>query len=95
MISLLAVLLLAAVQAEPALAEPQPKPAAEAAPVKPADISNAVDANGVPAWAKRKHYAPVQNCSSRPNIGIGTWREEYDKSGRNRRRSVPIRTTCK
>jgi len=94
MIALVAALLLAAAEppAQADAAPPRPDPSA---PVKPADISNAVDANGVPSWAKRKHYAPVQNCSSRPNIGIGTWREEFDKSGRNRRRSVPIRTTCK
>ena len=96
MISLLAALLLAAAPAEPDKpAAPAPAPAEAATPPKPADITNAVDANGVPAWAKRKQRAPVQNCSSRPNIGVETWRAEYEKDGKARRRAVPIKTTCK
>ncbi|WP_293901997.1 hypothetical protein [Phenylobacterium sp.] len=91
MIALLAALLLAAPET-PAAHTPPPDAAALA--VKPANIENAVDANGVPAWAKRKHLKPVQGCTSRPNIGVQTWREEYDSSGK-KLRSVPIKTTCK
>ena len=82
MIALLAALALAV----PDAAAPPPKP--------PASIENAVDANGVPAWAKRKRLAPVQNCTGRPNIGVETWRQEYERTGR-KVRSVPIKTTCK
>ena len=92
MISLIAALLLAAVPAEP------DKPAAAAKPAaatRPASIENAVDANGVPAWARRKRLHPVQNCSSRPNITVDTWRAEYEKDGKGRVRAVPIKTTCK
>ena len=87
MIALLAALALAA---PPAAAD-----GASAAPPKPpASIENAVDANGVPAWAKRKRLEPVQNCTSRPNIGVETWRQEYERTGK-KVRSVPIKTTCK
>ena len=86
MIALLAALALAA-PTEPAAATPPP-------PRPPASIENAVDANGVPAWAKRKRLHPVQGCTSRPNIGIQTWREEFERSGK-KLRSVPIKTTCK
>lgn len=95
MISLVAALLLAQADA-PA------KPAAEAAPpaaeAKPAPLTpdQAIDANGVPAWAKRKHMKPVQNCTSRPNIGVETWRAEQDPNSKTgARRNVPIKTTCK
>ena len=90
MIALLAALTLAA-------ADPPPAPPAAAPPAKPpADITNAVDANGVPAWAKRKRLKPVQNCTGRPNIGIDTWRAERDPNSKtNAPRAVPIKTTCK
>lgn len=89
MIALLAALALAAPPAAPdAAAAPPPKP--------PASIVNAVDANGVPAWAKRKRLAPVQNCTGRPNIGIETWRAERDPNRKaGAPRTVPIKTTCK
>ena len=86
MIALLAALALAAPVAGSDAAPPPPKP--------PASIENAVDVNGVPAWAKRKRLAPVQNCTGRPNIGVETWRQEYERTGR-KVRSVPIKTTCK
>jgi hypothetical protein len=50
------------------------------APVKPADVSNAVDANGVPSWAKRKRLNPVVSCETKVNIGVETWRGEYDRN---------------
>ena len=89
MIALLAALFLAAPPAEgPTTAEPPPKP--------PASIDKAVDANGVPAWAKRKRLAPVQNCTGRPNIGVETWRAERDPNSKTgATRNVPIKTTCK
>ncbi len=97
MIALIAALMLAApaTPAEPAAAPPA-DPVASAAPKPPADIRNAVDANGVPAWAKRKHMKPVQNCTGRPNIGANTWREEIDPNSKvGAPRAVPIKTTCK
>jgi hypothetical protein len=68
--------------AEPAAqAAPPANPAAAAtAPVKPADVSNAIDANGVPSWAKRKRYNPVVSCETKVNIGVETWRGEYDRN---------------
>jgi hypothetical protein len=85
-IGLLAALFLAA--------QPGAEPAA--APPPPANIEKAVDANGVPAWAKRKRLAPVQNCTGRPNIGVETWRSELDPNSKTgARRNVPIKTTCK
>ena len=45
--------------------------------------------------AKRKRLHPVQNCSTRPNITVDTWRAEYEKDGKGRLRGVPIKTTCK
>ena len=89
MIALIAALLLAGPAADP------PKPATAATPPKPANVENAVDANGVPAWAKRKRLKPVQNCSGRPNITVDSWRAEYEKDGKGRLRGVPIKTTCK
>ena len=86
MIALLAALALAAPPAD-AAAPPPPKP--------PASIDKAVDANGVPAWAKRKHFAPVQNCATRPNIGVETWRDLYDKSGKGRIKPRPTMNTCR
>lgn len=93
MISLIAALLLAAAPAAPDKPAASPPPPA-AAPVKPADITHAVDANGVPAWAKRKQRYPVQNCTTRPNIGVETWRQEYE-DGKGRNRVVPPKATCK
>jgi hypothetical protein len=77
-----------------ALAEPpaEPKPA-DSRP--PADISQAVDANGVPAWAKRKRKAPVQACPTKPNIGVETWRERYETTGANRLKPRPDMNTCR
>jgi hypothetical protein len=50
-----------------------------AAPAKPPPgVETGVDANGVPAWAKRRKLTPVQNCGTKPNIGVETWRGEYD-----------------
>lgn len=91
MISLLAALLLA--QAEAPAAPAPPSAEAKAAPLTP---DQAVDANGVPAWAKRKHMKPVQNCTGRPNIGVETWRAENEPNSKSGvRRNVPIKTTCK
>jgi hypothetical protein len=98
MIGLLAALLLAAAPPPAAPAE-TPKPAATAADAaKPAPLTptQAVDANGVPAWAKRKRLAPVQNCTGRPNIGVETWRAEQDPNSKvGAPRPVPVKTTCK
>lgn len=93
MLILLAALLLA----EPAVPPPAAAPArAEDAPRAALTPAQAVDPNGVPAWAKRKRLAPVQNCSGRPNIGVDTWRAEQDpKSRAGATRNVPIKTTCK
>ena len=100
MISLLAALFLAAQPAEAAPdAAPPPtaEPAAQTLPPKPpANIENAVDANGVPSWAKRKRLAPVQNCTGRPNILVESWRSELDPNSKTGgRRNVPVKTTCK
>ena len=88
MIALLAALLL---QAEPAA------PPAKAEPPKPAPLSvdQAVDANGVPAWAKRKHKQPVQACETKPGIGIETWRQRYDTQGKDRLRPRPPAAVCR
>jgi hypothetical protein len=38
----------------------------------------------------------VQNCTSRPNIGVDTWRNEQDPNSKvGALRAVPIKTTCK
>ena len=67
--------------APPAAQAPAPAPTTAAAPSKPpAKAEPAVDANGVPAWAKRKRMQPVQNCQTKPNIGVETWRQDYDSS---------------
>lgn len=95
MLILLAALLLAEPAAPPA-PEPAPKPAADAPPHTALTPEQAVDPNGVPAWAKRKRLAPVQNCSSRPNISVDSWRAERDPKSRvGATRNVPIKTTCK
>ena len=98
MIALLVALVLAAPPAvQPAAAPPQPPapPSPQAAP--PAlTAEQAVDKDGVPAWARRKRMAPVQNCTGRPNIGVEAWRQELDPNSKvGARRSVPIKTTCK
>ncbi len=101
MIALLAALFVTAQPAEPvrdtaAPAEPVREAAPPLPPKPPADITNAVDANGVPAWAKRKPMAPVQNCTGRPNILVESWRSELDPNSKTGgRRNVPIKTTCK
>jgi hypothetical protein len=95
MISILAALLLAAPAAEPLKSPPSPPPAAEAKPA-PLTAAQAVDKDGVPAWAKRKHMKPVQNCTTRPNIGVDTWRNELDPNSKvGAPRAVPVKTTCK
>lgn len=95
MLTLIAALLLAAPATATAPAEPA-APAAQADARPALTPEQAVDANGVPAWAKRKRHAPVQNCSSRPNIGVDSWRAERDpKSRAGAIRNVPIKTTCK
>ncbi|MEW5685648.1 MAG: hypothetical protein AB1942_12075 [Pseudomonadota bacterium] len=88
-----------------ALADPSAQPAAEAPPPAaaskptddrpPADISKAVDANGVPAWAKRKRKEPVQACPTKPNIGVETWRERYENTGTNQLKPRPDMNTCR
>lgn len=95
MLILLAALLLAEPAAPPAPG-PAPKPAADSAPRAGLTPDQAVDPDGVPAWAKRKRLAPVQNCTSRPNISINSWRSERDPRSRaGATRNVPIKTTCK
>jgi hypothetical protein len=83
---MLSLILAAYLQAAQPAAQPAPAPAAPpTAPVKPADVSKAVDENGVPAWAKRRRYEPVRNCETKPNIGIETWRGQYDNTSRGGR----------
>lgn len=79
MISLILAALLQA--AQPAAAT-TPSPAAAAKPA--AKVETGVDANGVPAWAKRRRLEPVQNCGTKPNIGVETWRGEYDSNAKGR-----------
>ena len=97
MIGLLAALALAAdPPAPPPPAQTPPPAAAQAAKPAPLSPTEAVDANGVPAWAKRKKLAPVQNCTGRPNIGVETWRAELDPNSKvGAPRPVPVKTTCK
>lgn len=90
MLSLLAALILAAPPAAPA---PAPAPSGEAKPA-PLSASQAVDANGVPAWAKRKHRQSVQSCETKPGIGIETWRQHYTVDGKERLKPRPPQTTC-
>lgn len=94
MLALIAALSLAAQSADPPPADPAPPAPAEAPARPPADISKAVDENGVPAWAKRKHHSPVQSCETKPNIGIETWREKYESSGKPRLKPKPPTNTC-
>jgi hypothetical protein len=85
----------AAADAPPPKSEsPSSAAPAQTPPPPPADISKAVDANGVPAWAKRKHKQPVQACETKPNIGIETWREKYDSSGKDRLKPKPPANVC-
>ena len=95
MLSLLAALALAA--AQPAEPQPAPAPPPAAEPAKPAPLTTdqAVDANGVPAWAKRKHKQPVQACETKPNIGIETWRQRYEAQGKDVLKPRPPSTTCR
>ena len=86
-------LVLSLALAEPAPTEPNPpKP-----PPKPAAATEPpIDANGVPAWAKRRRLAPVQNCETRPNIGVETWRQRVESSGGfDRRKLRPPAATCR
>ncbi|PZQ54489.1 MAG: hypothetical protein DI570_22950 [Phenylobacterium zucineum] len=97
MLSLILALALADPPAQPA-ATPAEPPAATAKPADgrpPADISKAVDANGVPAWAKRKRKEPVQACPTKPNIGVETWRERYENTGTNQLKPRPDMNTCR
>jgi hypothetical protein len=82
-----------ALAAPPAQEPKVPNPPA-VAQKPPADITNAVDANGVPAWAKRKRHQPVQSCETRPNIGVETWRQKYDSSKDVLRPRTPT-STCR
>jgi hypothetical protein len=96
-LSLLVALILA--QAEPAAAPVEkapPPPSVEGGPAKapPLSSSEAVDANGVPAWAKRKHPQPVQSCETKPNIGIETWRQRYESTGKDVLKPKPNTYTC-
>ena len=97
--SLIAALLLAAQPAaEPVDANPPPLPSAEARaerPAQPLKAEEAVDANGVPAWAKRKHQQPVQACETKPGIGIETWRQHYDNTAVERLKPRPPTATCR
>ncbi|MBL8773973.1 MAG: hypothetical protein JNK30_21485 [Phenylobacterium sp.] len=97
MLSLIAAMILAAAQ-PPAdgTAPVAPPPSAQGGPAKPAPLpaSQAVDANGVPAWAKRKHRQPVQSCETRPNIGVETWRQRYDSTGKDLLKPKPPTFTC-
>mgnify|MGYP001342050129 CR=1 FL=1 len=101
MLSLLAALFLVAQPAdEPRVeaAEPEPPPPSmQGGPPKPAPLApaEAVDADGVPAWAKRKHKQPVQACETRPNIGIETWRQRLDSADATRLKPRPDMNTCK
>ena len=104
MIAIIAALLLAAPPASEPAASPPPAegpavsasaPGGEAKPA-PLTAAQAVDKDGVPAWAKRKHMKPVQNCTTRPNIGVDTWRNELDPNSKvGAPRPVPVKTTCK
>ena len=91
MLSLLAALAVAAAEPAPA---PPPAPPAEARPA-PLPADQAVDANGVPAWAKRKHKRPVQNCETRAGIGIETWRQRYEAQGKDILKPRPPAATCR
>ena len=94
MLSLILALALADPPAQPA-AEPPAAATSPAADRPPADISKAVDANGVPAWAKRKRKEPVQACPTKPNIGVETWRERYETTGTNQLKPRPDMNTCR
>lgn len=86
---MLALILAVFMQAAPAAEPPpeKPKPPA-AAPAEPP-----VDANGVPAWAKRKRMQPVQNCQTKQGIGIETWRQDFDSS-KDIKKPRPPAVTC-
>jgi hypothetical protein len=80
---------------KPAAESPALEPAAaQAPPPPPADISRAVDANGVPRWAKGKPKQPVQACETKPNIGIETWREKYESTGKDQLKPKPPANVC-
>lgn len=83
--------------AGPVLAAPPadaPAPPAPAAAKPAVTAEPAVDANGVPAWAKRKRLHPVQACETKPNIGIETWRARYDAAAPERLKPRPATSTC-
>lgn len=94
--SLLAALALAA---PPATEEPVPPETPAAAEQKapqeaPVSIANAVDENGVPAWAKRKRLYPVSSCETKPNIGVETWRQQYDSAAPQRLKPRTATSVC-
>ena len=91
---MLSLILAAALQAAQPAAQAAPVATAPAAPVKPADITNAVDENGVPAWAKRRRLEPVLNCETKPNIGAETWRGEYDRNNKGRPKLQNAKAKC-
>ncbi|MBL8556640.1 MAG: hypothetical protein JNL41_20370, partial [Phenylobacterium sp.] len=45
-------------------------------------------------WAKRKHKQPVQSCETRPNIGVETWRQRYESTGKDVLKPRPATFTC-
>ena len=92
---MLSLILAVALQAAQPAAQAAPAAAPPAVPVKPADITNAVDENGVPAWAKRRRLEPVLNCQTRPNIGAETWRGEYDQSIKGRPKLHNAKAKCR
>lgn len=76
-------------------APPADAPPPAAADAKPrAAAEPPVDANGVPAWAKRKRLHPVQSCETKPGIGIETWRARYDAAAPERLKPRPATATC-
>jgi hypothetical protein len=93
--------LIAALMQAPAAAAPPPPPPTPAQDIaRPAPLSpdQAVDANGVPRWAKKKPKQFVQNCPAfRPNIGNETWRAQYTQNeGGTPRANIRLpRVTCK
>jgi hypothetical protein len=89
-------LIVALMQAPAEAPAPEPKPA-EAPRPAPLTHDQAVDANGVPRWAKTKPKQFVQNCPAfRPNIGNETWRAQYTGDGGLPRANIRVpRVTCK
>jgi hypothetical protein len=96
MLALIAAVLMQAGPAAPPPAEP--RPADDTVRPAPLTPNQAVDANGVPRWAKGKPKQFVQNCPAfRPNIGNETWRAQYiaNEGGTPRANIRVPRVTCK